>query len=114
MTMNPVDPNSTAAKIAARVNTSEAPQDWRLRNGSPAEHRRSELTSALRDLGMQDHVDASTLSRTLSLAPDGDVREVATAIAAEHPGWFEPGARPSASRLVEQFRSGQTRVTPGS
>ena len=81
----PVDPNSSAAKIAATVGTAEAPQDWRLRNGSPAEHRRNELTAALRERGLGHHVDASALQRVLQHAPGGDAAEVADMIVERNP-----------------------------
>lgn len=104
----PVDPNSSAAKIAATVGTAEAPQDWRLRNGSPAEHRRNELTAALRERGLGHHVDASALQRVLQHAPGGDAAEVADMIVERYPSWFVPAPKPTASELVRRFQAGET------
>lgn len=106
--MTTVDPSSTAARITAGIHTAEVTQDWPLRNGSPAEHRRNELAAALRDRGLGHHVDASALQRVLQHAPGGDAAEVADAIVERYPTWFVPAPQPTASELVRRFQAGET------
>lgn len=111
----PVDPGSTAARLAAGVNATEAQQDQRMRSGSPAQHRRNDILAELRHRGLQDEAAfRGGLDRVLMLAPGGDVDVVAAEIAERHPGWFQPAPQPTASELIRRFQAGQTTVTPGS
>lgn len=109
MTNHHAAPDSSAARIAARVNTTEPEMDHKLLHGSAAGHRTADLLGALRLRGLRAHADASAVQRALSMASSGDVDAVADELAQTLPAaWFQPPASNSASALVRQLESGVT------
>ena len=108
--MNPIDPASSAARIAAMVNTTEAkpdPRSYRTVN----ERRREELLEEARRHGLGDHAFRDPgFDRTLSRAAFSEqpVADAVLGMREQSPAWFVEPPTPSASKLVEQLRSGVT------
>ena len=68
---SPATPSSSAARLAATVNTTEPTMDRRLTYASPAQLREQEITAALRAAGLQPEVDSSVVQRVARGCPAG-------------------------------------------
>jgi hypothetical protein len=108
---SPASPTSSAARLAASVDTHEPAMDRRMTYASPAQHREREITAALFAAGLQPEVDASVVQRVARGCPAGaDVAAFVSEVVEAQPRWFTPtpkarGTR-SADRLAKTFTSG--------